>query len=214
MHRVFVYLLIGSFVAILISGVAVMSIKPPPKQEVYEYPTTNLFGMNMMLDDEYTYINEILNGVEPECYAVNFYNATSEGDFVYYNTMVAKLRERMDGMFVKPNFAENITAKLHNATINKSQLTVGRFLDNPIVKVYFELNCKHLDSRYDVPDDFDKSLGISAYSMCYERNMVSRTIDCNNLISDGDLYNVVFQFEGDFEKYMKLRGNASGIKSP
>ena len=177
-------------------------------QRTFKYPTTNLFGMNMMVDEEYVYIDKILSGVELECYAVNFYNATADGRFVYYDTMLDGLRANMADLTLRPNLSENITAKFLNATVNIENISIGRFLDNAIVKAYYEVNCRHLASEYDIPDDYNADIGTTAFEMCFERRQVY-DLKCEYLLGRGSLYNIVFEFQGDFGKYLETRNNTA-----
>ena len=178
-------------------------------QRTFKYPTTNLFGMNMMVHDEYVYIDKILSGVELECYAVNFYNATADGRFVYYDTMLDGLRANMADLTLRPNLSENITAKFLNATVNIENISIGRFLDNAIVKAYYEVNCRHLASEYDIPDDYNADIGTTAFEMCFERKYIFTDLKCTYLLGTGSPYNIVFEFQGDFEKYLEIRNNTS-----
>ncbi len=130
---------------------------------MYEKPnTTNLFEENGTFESEIAYVENILLGIDLECYNVNWYGV--HGFQIIYKTTRSEIVSKI------------------------GEDKFDQFLDNEIASKAFELYCPHLLNILQAPDNFDPNVGIGSAEMCLEGSM-STTEYCHLLKSVREKYN-------------------------
>ena len=124
--------------------------------------TTNLFEENGTFESEIAYVENILQGIDLECYNVNWYGI--HGFQIIYKTT-----------------GREIISKIGE---DKFQ----QLLDNEIARKAFELYCPHVINILKVPEDFDPNVGTGSVEMCLEGSM-STPEYCHLLKSVREKYN-------------------------
>ena len=135
-------------VGIVIAIIAISNMMQEPKQTVQtEYYTTNLFGAKMNLPDEINYVNKILDPLILDCYAVAWYNPDETGQAIVYMESFEEIQQSMP-----------------------TNQTGFKFLENSLVRKYLEVNCLHLNSLDDLPENYDELFGVNPMTACLEYN--------------------------------------------
>ncbi len=124
--------------------------------------TTNLFGESGTFESEVAYVEYILEGIDLECYNVNWYGVY--GFQIVYKTTRSEIVSKIG----EDKFDE--------------------FLQNYIASKAFELYCPHIPNRLVVPDIFDPDLGIGSVEMCLEGSVANPEY-CHLLKSVREKYN-------------------------
>jgi len=109
-----------------------------------ELQTTNLFNAGMIIQDEIIYVNSILDPIENlECYTIAWYHDNEKGQAIIYSQSFEQIQN---------NLPEGMNA--------------FKFLDNQLVKKYLEINCLHLNSSSEIPEDYDITIGVLPIMAC------------------------------------------------
>ena len=108
--------------------------------------STHLFGENGTFESEIAYVENILQGIDLECYNVNWYGI--HGFQVIYKTTKSEIVSKI------------------------GEDKFDQFLDNDIARKAFELYCPHVINRINIPpDNYDPNIGMGSVEMCLEGSM-------------------------------------------
>jgi len=110
-----------------------------------KHNTTHLFGEKGTFESEIAYVENILQGIDLECYNVNWYGI--HGFQILYKTTRSE-----------------IVSKIGEDKFDD-------FFENPITKKAFELYCPHVINTLNIPDNFDANVGTGSVEMCLEGSM-------------------------------------------
>lgn len=124
--------------------------------------STNLFGENGTFESEIAYVEYILQGIDLECYNVNWYGVY--GFQIVYKTTRSEIVSKI------------------------GEDKFDNFLQNYIASKAFELYCPHIPNRLVVPDNFDPNLGTGSVEMCLEGSVANPEY-CHLLKSVREKYN-------------------------
>ena len=127
-----------------------------------KHNTSNLFGENGTFESEIAYVENILQGIDLECYNVNWYGV--HGFQIVYKTTRSEIVSKI------------------------GEDKFDNFLQNYIASRAFELYCPHLLNILEAPDNFDPDLGTGSVEMCLEGS-VSNLEYCHLLKSIREKYN-------------------------
>jgi len=138
-------------ITIAVIAVAQLYLEPPTMTTSLklsdDYLSTNLFGAEMNIPDEIQYVNNILDKIELECYAVAWYNNTENGQAIVFMNTFKEIENSMP---------ENQTGY--------------KFLENTLVRKYLEINCLHLHTMNDLPNDYNNTMGMNPLDACLDYN--------------------------------------------
>jgi len=104
--------------------------------------STHLFGENGTFESEVAYVENILQGIDLECYNVNWYGI--HGFQIIYKTTKSEIVSKI------------------------GEDKFDQFLDNNIARKAFELYCPHIFNLVQAPDNFDPNVGTGSVEMCLE----------------------------------------------
>ena len=124
--------------------------------------STNLFGESGTFESEIAYVENILQGIDLECYNVNWYGIN--GFQIVYKTTRSEIVSKI------------------------GEDKFDNFLHNYIASKAFELYCPHLMNIIQAPDNFDPNLGTGSVEMCLEGS-ISNPEYCHLLKSVREKYN-------------------------
>lgn len=135
-----------------------------PNEIIY---STNLFNLELTLDEEIGLVEEIFSRVNLKCMNVNWYG-TGAKQQIFYNESVTDIQQVFKDL--------EITFEMVD------QAPFIHFISNPVMQVYVEVNCQHVWSIDLVPPDYDPEFdAMSPYISCRDHPFFTFKDYCNLL---------------------------------
>jgi len=128
---------------------------------------TNLFYLGFSLDEEIALVEHIYSQVEDlECMNLNWYGVNMKRQ-IFYNESVGKIQE----VLIELGINDYLT----------DEAPFINMIHSPVMQLYIEVNCKHVWSIDDVPNQYDPDAGMEPFVSCMQHPFFQDKAYCNLL---------------------------------
>jgi len=133
--------------------------------------STNLFNLDLTLDEEIGLVEEILSRVDDlQCMNVNWYGTGGKRQ-IFYNESVGDIQQVFADLDITYSMVDE-PPFLH-------------FIANPVLQVQIEVSCAHVWSVTDIPNEYDQEyndkVAMSPYISCLDHPFFQEKQYCNLL---------------------------------